>query len=172
MGEAREVSSTFLQQQIPTDFSCLKNILNCLPCNVDGITEKEGYFLVFELKHGEELSIGQSRMLKAWAGKPGCTILIINCRWTAPNAKNAREFFPESFSQMNASGELGEPHLTNVNDFAVRYAAWLRSPWDGAQPFTCSADEFAKKYVRLLPEYEQASALASIRKPDIHIGAK
>lgn len=164
MTQPREVSSVFLQQQIPTDFSCLKNVFNCLPCNVDGITERLGYFLVFELKHGEQLSKGQAMMLKAWAAKPGCTILIINCQWTEPNAKNAREFSPESFGVLDSTGTTSEALQTSAKDFAARYDVWCRVPQDGARPFTCSADEFQRDYLRLLPGCDQKAALASVRE--------
>jgi len=163
MPAPREVSSIFLQQQIPTDFSCLRNVLNCLPCNVDGITERMDCFLVFELKHGEELSLGQKRMLVSWASKPLCTILIINCTWTAPNAKNARDFTPESFSVLDANGTGGASYKTNPKDFAVRYDAWCRMPRDGARPFTCSAAEFEEDYLENLPGCEQADALQHIK---------
>jgi hypothetical protein len=164
MTEPREVSSIFLQQQIPTDFSCLKNIFNCLPCNVDGITERMGCFLVFEIKHGEELSKGQAWMLQAWAGKPGCTILIINCQWTQPNAKNAREFQPESFSVLDATGNQTETFRTTVKDFAARYDAWCRAPQDGARPFTCSPEEFERDYLKMLPGCDQGRALVSVQE--------
>ena len=159
----REASSIFLQQQIPTDFSCLKNIQNCLPCNVDGITERLGFFLVFELKHGEHLSTGQALMLKAWATKPGCTILLINCQWTAPNAKHARDFTPENFSVLDATGAVSESCRTNAGDFAARYDVWCRVPSHGARPFTCSASEFEKKYLPYLPGCEKGRALLSVQ---------
>ncbi len=139
-------------------------IRNCLPCNVDGITERLGYFLVFKLKHGEQLSTGQALMLKAWATKPGCTILLINCKWTAPNSKNAREFSPENFSVLDATGAVSQSWRTNTADFAARYDVWCRVPSHGAHPFTCSADEFQRDYMRLLPEgCEQGRALLSVQ---------
>jgi hypothetical protein len=151
MPEARETTSIFLQQQIPTDFSCLRNMLNCLPCNVDGITERRGYFLVFELKHGETLSVGQERMLKAWAAKPDCTILIIDCQYTKPNEKNAREFHPFRFFVLDVAGNLSEEYATNAKDFAVRYDVWTRTPSSGVRPFASSAAEFEKEFLIYLP---------------------
>ncbi len=155
--------SIFMHQQIPTDFSCLKNLLNCLPCNLDGITERMGRFLVLEIKHGEQLSVGQNRMLEALAALPQFTILIVNCEWTQPNTKGGRDFIPKSFRVLNADGTRGEEYPTNAEDMGVRYDIWCRTPTDGYRPFTCSVADFQKTYVEWLPGYQQAAALTSLK---------
>lgn len=104
MSDPRDVTSIFLGQQTATDFSCLKNDLNCLPCNLDGITERMGRFLVLELKHGETLSTGQERMLRALAAVPQFYVLLVDCEWSEPNNKNARSFTPLSFRVLSADG--------------------------------------------------------------------
>lgn len=164
MSEPREATSIFLHQQTPTDFSSLKNVLNCLPCNLDGVTERMAKFLVLELKHGELLSVGQERMLRALAVIPQFTILIVDCEWTPPNAKGGRDFNPQSFHVLNAGeGIPGERYQTNVKDLAVRYHVWIRTPGDGARPFTCSVAEFQKTYLRWLPSDQQPKALSSVQ---------
>jgi hypothetical protein len=134
--------SIFVYQQIPTDYSCLENGLKCLPCNLDGLTERSGRFLLMELKHGEEISGGQWRMLKALAALPAFTTLIVTCKRTDENEKGARNFIPVVFEVMDGSGLQNESYVTNVDDFRARYVAWLKRPADGALPFTLSADEW------------------------------
>jgi len=157
MTELRDVTPTFLEQQTPIDFSGLKNPFHCLPCNVDGLTERNGQFLLFELKHGEELSGGQFRMLKALAALPRFTVLIINCKKTKPSDKNARSFHPLTLEVMAADGELGETLVTTIEDMAARYYTWLRNAGDGCRPFTCSIAEFKTTYLPGLPIHEQAA---------------
>jgi hypothetical protein len=138
--------SIFMYQQTPTDYSCLENGLKCLPCNLDGLTERNGRFLLMELKHGEEISGGQWRMLKALAALPTFTTLIVTCKRTATNEKGGRSFLPAVFDVLDASGAQSETYVTNVEDFRARYFAWLKMPSDGALPFTLRADEWKLKY--------------------------
>ena len=159
----RETTSIFLHQQTPTDFSCLRNVLNCLPCNVDGLTERLGRFLLLELKHGEQLSVGQDRMLKALAAISQFTVLLVECEWTPPNAKGGRDFTPQTFRVLGADGTLGPEFSTTRRDMAVRYDVWCRTPTDGERPFTCSAAEFEKTYLRWLPSDQQPAALTAVQ---------
>jgi len=162
MSEPRDTTSIFLHQQTPTDYSRLKNAMNILPCNLDGVTERLGQFLVLELKHGETLSVGQNRMLQAAAAIPQFTILIVNCQWSPANEKGGRDFTPESFRLMDTKGALGSEYKTNYRAFAVRYDIWCRSPKDGSLPFTCSLEDFQKKYLWWLPGDQQARALVAL----------
>jgi hypothetical protein len=153
--ELRDVTPGFIGEQTAVDFSCLRNPFHCFPCNVDGLTERGGHFLLFELKHGEELSGGQFRMLQALAALPRFTVLIIRCRKTKTSEKNARNFHPLAFEVLAADGTLGETYLTTLEDMAARYYAWLRNAADGARPFTCSGADFKKTYLLGLPCHEQ-----------------
>jgi hypothetical protein len=134
--------SIFMLQQTPTDYSCLENRLKCLPCNLDGLTERSGRFLLMELKHGEEISGGQWRMLKALAAIPVFTTLVVDCKRTQTNEKGGRDFLPCVFNTLEGTGEQGETHVTNVEDFRARYVAWLLRPHDGALSFTLPPDEW------------------------------
>jgi hypothetical protein len=158
MSEPKDVTPGFIEQQTPVDFSCLKNPSGCMVCNVDGLTEREGHFLLFELKHGEELSMGQFRMLKALAAVPKFTVLVINCKRTPVSEKNARNFHPQTFEVLAADGTLSETYLTTPEDLAARYYAWIRNVKDGSIPFTCSVAEFKKTYVPRLPIHEQTAS--------------
>jgi hypothetical protein len=161
--ELRDVTPGFIGEQTAIDFSGLRNPFHCFPCNLDGLTERAGHFLVFELKHGEELSGGQFRMLKALAALPQFTVMVIQCRKTPVSEKNARNFHPQTFEVMAADGTLGDTHLTTVEDMAARYYVWLRNADDGHRPFTCSVAEFQKIYLPRLPECERARALSGIQ---------
>ncbi len=141
-----EKHSIFMLQQTPTDYSCLENGLHCLPCNLDGLTERNGRFLLMELKHGEELSGGQWRMLKALAALPPVTTVIIECKRTPTNDKGGRDFLPVAFNILDHAGSQSETYITNVDDFRARYVAWLQRPADGALPFTLTVDEWKVKY--------------------------
>jgi hypothetical protein len=158
-----EKHSIFMSQQVPTDFSCLQNCFHVLPTNVDALTERMGKFLVFELKHGEQFSVGQKRALREWAGQPNFTILLIDCEHSEVNALGGRDFLPESFRVLKARGVQSPPYKTNVGDFAARYDIWTRTPSDGAIPFTCSPEEFQEKYLHWLPEHQRKSALQSVQ---------
>jgi len=147
--------SIFMHQQVPNDYSNLVNGLRCLPCNMDGVTERRGQFLVFESKHGEELSDGQFRMLKEFASISRFTVLVIDCRYTKPNEKGGRDFLPVVFNVLDAEGKQGESCVTNVEDFRARYIAWLRSPGDGHLPFTLPAQEWDAKYSALVSQRER-----------------
>jgi hypothetical protein len=162
MSEPRDTTSIFLHQQTPTDFSRLKNVMNILPCNLDGVTERLGQFLVLELKHGETLSVGQSRMLQAAAAIPQFTVLIVSCQWSPANEKGGRDFNPESFRVMGTDGALGPEYETNYRAFAVRYDIWCRTPKHGPRPFTCSLVEFQKEYLPWLPSDQQPRALSAL----------
>src|SRR5215468_183992 len=107
-----EKHSIFMHEQIPTDYSCLSNVLNCLPCNLDGLTERLGRFLLFEVKSGEQLSRGQAMMLKALAALPQFTVLMVHCQWAAPNKMGGRDFIPEIFSVMDSAGVVGPEFQT------------------------------------------------------------
>jgi hypothetical protein len=158
--------SIFLHQQIPTDYRCLDNVSGCLPCNVDGLTERCGYFLLFEIKSGEILSGGQTRMLKRLAALQRWTVLVINCPFRNPNEKGGRDFVPATFFVMDNEGNLDREYVTNPKSFALRYDAWLRMPEDGSTPFTCSVAEFQKRYAFRLPGDLPARALALVKQPD------
>jgi hypothetical protein len=146
--------SIFMLQQTPTDYSCLENALKCLPCNLDGLTERNGNFLLMELKHGEEVSGGQWRMLKALAAVPAFTTLIVDCKRTPTNEKGGRDFLPIVFHTLDGAGDQGDAHVTNVDDFRARYVAWLQRPADGTLPFTLPADEWNLKYATVVTQRE------------------
>lgn len=146
--------SIFMHQQTPTDYSCLENDFRCLPCNLDGLTERHGRFLLMELKHGEELSGGQWRMLKALAAIPVFTTLIVSCKRTPTNDKGGRDFLPVVYNILDGNGEQGETYVTNVEDFRARYVAWLLRPGDGGLSFTLPADEWKLKYADVLSQRE------------------
>ena len=151
-----------MHQQIPTDYSCLGNVLNCLPCNLDGLTERMGNFLLFEVKSGEQMSKGQQMMLTALAALPRFTVLMVHCQWAPPNKKGGRDFIPLSFRVMDNTGGLGPEFLTNKGDFAARYDIWLRRPTSGSDPFTCSPADFQARYIKMLPGGDQGRALAHV----------
>lgn len=160
---ANDQHSIFMHQQIPTDYSCLANVLGCLPCNLDGLTERLGYFLLFEVKSGEQLSKGQQIMLKALSAIPQFTILMVHCQWSAPNSKQARDFIPLTFAVMDSTGKVGSEYKTNAGDFATRYDIWLRVPHLGHEPFTCSPEIFEEKFLRMLPGHIQSKALLHVK---------
>jgi hypothetical protein len=170
-GEVPTVSSIFLQQQTAIDFSCLTNERKCFPCNVDGVTERLGYFLFFELKHGESFSGGQRRMLEMLAALPKVALLVFDCRWSAPNEKNARLFNPHGVQAMlpkqGGGVELTDSRFTTIEDTRVRYILWLQLPSLGSRLFTCSATEFERDYLRKLPEHKQSWARDCILSADL-----
>jgi hypothetical protein len=64
------------------DYGDFKGIIesnpNFVPCDLDGIAERKGYFLVMEWKRpGEEVSLGQQRMLQALAQTPKFSVIIM-----------------------------------------------------------------------------------------------
>jgi hypothetical protein len=64
------------------DYGDFKGIIesnpNFVPCDLDGIAERKGYFLVMEWKRpGEEISLGQQRMLQALAQTPKFSVIIM-----------------------------------------------------------------------------------------------
>ena len=128
--------SVFRTKQIPLDFSpLLVPKLKWCPVNLDGITERDGRFLVFEVKHGEQVSIGQIRMLQAMAKTPKFIVIVVNCKWSAPDEQGARLFAPESFQVMTPDGTLGELILSDTQDFKLRYEKWCRTPSVGIKAF-------------------------------------
>jgi len=158
-----DAHSIFLRQQTAVDYSCLSNVNNCLPTNVDGITERLGQFLMMELKHGEELSTGQKLMLCALAAVKEFTVLVIDCEWSPPNNKGARSFTPETFRYMDKDGVLGPVFPTSVKDFAARYDIWCRTPSHGVRPFVCSPEEFKAVYLKWLPGHYQQAAMEAVQ---------
>jgi hypothetical protein len=161
--EKPSVSSIFLRQQTAIDYSPLTNERKCFPCNVDGVTERDGYFLFFELKHGESFGGGQERMLKLLAALPKVVLLLFNCHWSKPNEKNARVFNPWSVQAMlpkqGGGVELTDLRVTTTADTRARYILWLQVPSRGSRLFTCSAAEFVKDYLRCFPEYKRLWAM-------------
>lgn len=128
--------SVFRTKQIPLDFSpLLVPKLKWCPVNLDGITERCGRFLVLEVKHGEQVSIGQMRMLQAMAKTPQFIVIVVNCEWSAPDEQGARLFAPESFQVMTPDGTLGELILSDTQDFKLRYEKWCRTPSVGIKAF-------------------------------------
>jgi hypothetical protein len=64
------------------DYGDFKGVIesnpNFVPCDLDGIAERKGYFLVMEWKRpGEEISLGQQRMLQALAQTPKFSVIIM-----------------------------------------------------------------------------------------------
>lgn len=123
--------SIFKHEQVATDFSPLMTegvrVNKWLPTNLDGVTERLGQFLLIETKTGEPISVGQQRMLKAFAALPQFTVVIVNCEWL-PAEKGARLFKPESFSVMGSDGSIPPAIVTSTEDFASRYETWCRQP--------------------------------------------
>ena len=65
-----------------TDYGDFKGLIASnkafVPSNVDGIAERNGYFLVMEWKRpGEKVSEGQKRLLQALANNPKFMVVII-----------------------------------------------------------------------------------------------
>ena len=65
-----------------TDYGDFKGLIesnpNFIPSNVDGIAERNGYFLILEWKRsGEKISEGQKRLLKALAVNPKFMVIVI-----------------------------------------------------------------------------------------------
>ena len=128
--------SIFRNEQTATDYSPLKNPLKFYPTNLDGVTERLGQFLVMENKCGEDISLGQYKMLAEFAKLPQFTVLIVNCEWL-PAERGARLFKPESYSIMGTDGKLSARIETSTTDFASRYETWCRMPKAvGAKAFT------------------------------------
>ena len=119
--------SIFRNEQTATDYSPLKNPLKFYPTNLDGVTERLGQFLVMEIKCGEDISLGQYKMLAEFAKLPQFTVLIVNCEWL-PAERGARLFKPESYSIMGPDGKLSTRIETSTADFASRYERWARQP--------------------------------------------
>lgn len=159
-----EKHTIFMRQQIPTFTPAWANATKCLPCNLDGVTERKGRFLVFEVKSGEYLSTGQERMLKALTAIPQFTVLVVFCRWAQPNEKGRRDFLPFTFGILDATGSIVEPHSTNITDFWARYTAWLYKPEQGHLPFTCSVEEFKEKFLHLIPETKREETILALEK--------
>jgi hypothetical protein len=112
-GDLIMTDSIFMHQQVPNDYGNLANELHSLPCNMDGVTERRGQFLVFDSKHGEELSEGQYRMLKEFASIPRFTVLVIDCTRTKSNEKGGRDFLPRVVRVMDVNGTQGDACITN-----------------------------------------------------------
>ena len=65
-----------------TDYGDFKGLIesnpNFIPSNVDGIAERNGYFLILEWKRpGEKMSEGQKRLLKALAANTKFMVVVI-----------------------------------------------------------------------------------------------
>jgi len=86
------------------DYSDFKGLIadnpNFVPCDIDGIVERNGQFLIMEWKNpGEKLSEGQKIMLKSLAKKEGFIVLII-----VGNTDD--ETVVESYWQITQDGEF------------------------------------------------------------------
>jgi hypothetical protein len=127
------MNTYFKYAQVATDFSSLQN--KCLPTNLDGITERNGHFLVIECKHGnEQPSGGQAWMLRAFGGVPKFTVLIVHCEHVEADEKRTRPFIPVSYSIVTADCiQLQVP--TSIEDFRQRYQKWLDNSELGAKAF-------------------------------------
>lgn len=121
----------FTHQQRPTNFESLTNVNKWMPSNLDGITERLGRFLIFEIKRGEKVSIGQERMLLAFSKMPECLVLLVNSEYQI-DAKGGLEFLPMSYHIGVPSG-WGPLIKTTPEDFASRYEQWCRRPSGGTE---------------------------------------
>jgi hypothetical protein len=137
----------------------------CLPTNVDGLTERCGYFLFFENKHGERFGAGQKRLLEAQAKQPKTVVLFYDCDWSPADKNNARLFCPHKvtakFSTDGVTVTTAE-RATTTEDTRARYLAWVQFPSGDAGHFTCSASEFETRYLPNFPEHIQPRALAAV----------
>lgn len=88
-----------------------------VPCDIDGIAERNGQFLVMEWKKpGEKLSEGQKIMLKALAKKEGFIVTII-----VGNTDN--ETIIDGYWQITKDGEFLKCG-TSFNQFKDFYRQW------------------------------------------------
>ena len=125
--------TVFTHDQKPTDFSTLKNQFGVLPTNVDGMTERLGYFLVIEVKRGEPTRRGQRLMLTQLAAQPKFLVLVVHSDYEE-TANGGLEFLPRSFQFVNPDG-YGIENETTPEDFARRYEQWYRFPSQGMKAF-------------------------------------
>jgi hypothetical protein len=169
-----EVSTKILREQMPIDFTGLMvETSACIACNIDGLSEKDGHFLVFECKHGEDYGTGQTLMLNNLAGVPKVTVLVLLCGWLKPNEKNCRPFNPRVVrAVIHTPGmrvfprpelTLTEGRITSLQDMRARYELWLQVPSLPPRVFTCSADEFERDYLSLLPQHRQQLLMQRVR---------
>ena len=95
----------------------LPNNPKITPCNIDGIIERRGKFLVLEWKRqNEAMSEGLRRTLQALAGTPGFQVWVV--RGDTDDGLNIGSFWfvPPSGNPM----KLGE----GVDEFITAYRLW------------------------------------------------
>lgn len=104
-----------------TDYGDFKGLIPSnpafVPSNVDGIAERNGYFLVMEWKrNGEKVSEGQKRLLQALAANPRFMVVIIY-----GNTDNGTVI--DSFWQLTSEGK---PFKAGVGfeSFKLFYRTW------------------------------------------------
>ena len=104
-----------------TDYGDFKGLIesnpNFIPSNVDGIAERNGYFLILEWKRpGEKMSEGQKRLLQALAANPKFMVVVII--GDTDNGTNIQEFWQYTTD--------GKPFKSGVGfgSFKEWYIAW------------------------------------------------
>lgn len=87
------------------------------PSDLDGICERNGYFLIMEWKRpGEKMSDGQKRLLAALAANPKFMVVVII--GDTDNGTNIQEFWQYGID--------GKPFKSGIgfNSFKEFYRAW------------------------------------------------
>lgn len=114
-----------------TDFGTLRgtssNSRTSYPSNIDGIDERNGHFLFYEIKQlNEQTSEGQQRMLEALAKMPKTTVLIVRCNGER-TAIGATRFNPVSYERIYAGGMTSMPVKVTLQSFAKLRDDWFRA---------------------------------------------
>lgn len=108
---AKHIDYGFLVGSIP-------NSPNAIPSNLDGISERNGWFLVLEFKRaGESFGNGQRYMLEALANAPKFEVWIVTGNFeTSPIEFGCVErLLPNKMKQIVA---------TTLDEFRLKYRAW------------------------------------------------
>ena len=104
-----------------TDYGEFKGLIESnpafVPSNVDGIAERNGYFLIMEWKRPKEkVSEGQKRLLKALAANPKFMVVVII--GDTDNGTNIQEFW-----QLTQAGEFMKSGI-GFGSFKEWYKLW------------------------------------------------
>ena len=106
-----------------TDYADFKGLIptnpHLVPSNVDGIAERNGYFLILEWKRlGEKMSEGQKRILQALAASPKFIVIVII--GDTDNGTNIQEFW-----QYTADGKPFKAGI-GFGSFKEFYKLWYQ----------------------------------------------
>lgn len=112
-----------------TDFGTLRGTSNnsrtSYPSNIDGIDERNGHFLFYEIKQlHEQTSEGQQRMLEALAKVPNAVVLIVRVNGER-TAINATRFNPVSYERVYPNGMTAMSVACTLPGFAKMRDEWF-----------------------------------------------